>query len=362
MKAIQLNQFTDNFNELELVEKQMPTPGKGQVLVKMFYSAINPSDLNYIRGDYQVALKRLIWNRANQDHTPSFQPNGHHPHPELPYIPGGEGVGMVVGSGGGILANRLQGKRVSVSAGPPMGTWQEYTIVDAKKAVVVPQTIDDQQAAMLLINPLSSYGMLTDVLNVKKGRWLLQSGGASALAKMVIRMSAQLGVKTINIVRRDAQIAGLREIGADVVISLQQCSDDSVVAHIQQQVHQATAGKGVDYALDCIGGQILEAMLPCLTIQGQMLLYGTLAKADAQVFSRDLMMPCAKIHGFFAGNWLAQKSLFEKIRLMRGMKKMALSGCFNTPVESVYALEDISEALTAATTSGKSGKVLLKFC
>ncbi|TLU64612.1 zinc-dependent alcohol dehydrogenase family protein [Thalassotalea litorea] len=361
MKAIQLNQFTSNFNELELTEKEIPTPGKGQVLVKMLYSAINPSDVNYIRGDYQVALDRLIWNRTELDKLPSFQPNGQHPHPQLPYIPGGEGVGIVVGNGGGLLARQLQGKRVAISAGPPMGTWQEYTVVDAKKAVAVPSEIHDQQAAMLLINPLSSFGMLTDVLNVKRNTWLLQSGGASALGKMIIRMSAILGVKTISIVRRDEQIADLREIGADKVISIQSCNAETLASHIQQQVHQATSGEGVHYGLDCIGGPLLEAMLPCLTLNGQMLVYGTLAKADAQVFSRDLMMPCASIQGFFAGNWLAQKSLIQKISLMRGMKKMALKGCFDTPIDSVFSLQDIAEALHAATKAGKTGKVLLKF-
>ncbi|TKB45570.1 zinc-dependent alcohol dehydrogenase family protein [Thalassotalea mangrovi] len=360
MKAIQLNQFTSNLHELEVVETKIPTPGKGQVLVKMLYSAVNPSDLNYIRGDYQEALSRLIWNQNKQQKMPFFQPGEQNPHPTPPYIPGGEGVGMVVGAGGGLLAKQLQGKRVAVSAGPPMGTWQEYTVVDAKKAVVIPAAIDDQQAAMMLINPLSSFGMLTDVLNVKKGRWLLQSGGASALGKMIIRMSVELGIKTISIVRRDEQVAELQEIGAAQVISLQGCDDDNIAAYIQQQVYQATHGKGVDYGLDCIGGYMLEAMLPCLTVNGQMLVYGTLAQADARIFSRDLMMPCASIHGFFAGNWLAQKTLLQKVMLMRGMKKMALKGCFESPIDSVFSLEDIHEALFAATKPGKSGKILLK--
>ncbi|QDP02623.1 zinc-dependent alcohol dehydrogenase family protein [Thalassotalea sp. PS06] len=361
MKAIQLNQFTTNLDELAVIDTDIPTPGKGQVLVKMLFSAINPSDLNYIRGDYQSALNRLIWNRDNDLAMPFFQPGNQHPHPQLPYTPGGEGVGIVVANGGGLLARQLQGKRVAISAGPPMGTWQEYTVVDAKKAVAVPTAISDEQAAMLLINPLSSYGMLTDVLKVKKGRWLLQSGGASALGKMIIKMCLQFGVNTISIVRRDDQIAELREIGANEVISLQGCEDNNLYSHVQQQVHQITAGKGVDYGLDCIGGAMLEAMLPCLTLNGKMLVYGTLAKADAQVFSRDLMMPCASIHGFFAGNWLAQKTLLQKIYLLRGMKKMALAGCFETTIDSIYAIDEIHQALQSSIKSGKAGKVLIKF-
>jgi len=115
MKAIQLEQFTSDVSELKLADVAKPTPGPGQVLVKMRYSAINPSDFNFIRGDYQSALARLIWNKSVPDNAPdrqlAFEPTGQVLHARTPYILGGEGVGIVEGNGGGFLAKRLMGKR-----------------------------------------------------------------------------------------------------------------------------------------------------------------------------------------------------------------------------------------------------------
>ena len=310
MKAIRLEQFTNNVSDLKLVDVPKPTPGPGQVLVKMLYSAINPSDFNFIRGDYQSALARLIWHQnvpakpANEQMA--FEPSGQTLHALPPYIPGGEGVGIVESSGGGFLARRLMGKRVAVNVGPPSGTWQQYTIVDAKRAVAVPKHIGEHQAAMYLVNPLSSYAMVKDVLDIKPDRWLMLSGAGSALSQMVIRMARLYGFSTIAVVRSGHKSQQLKKLGANVVIET-----DSM--NLLDKVFEVTNGIGVDYVMDCIGGPLLEQMQRCVTVNGHILVYGTLSGPSCMMYSRDMMMPCARISGFFAGNWLAQKSLLQKV-------------------------------------------------
>jgi len=357
MKAIQVPEFTNDVSRLKLVDVAKPGPGPGQVLVKMLYSAINPSDFNFIRGDYQSALRRLIWNRNDSTNKASrplaFEPSQQTLHASTPYILGGEGVGIVEKSGGGFLANRLVGKRVAINAGPPMGTWQQYTVVDAKRAVVVPSQIDDHQAAMYLINPLSSYAMVKDVLNVQAGRWLMLSGAGSALSQMVIRMSRLYGFNTIAVVRSDHKTRQLKELGANLVIET-----DSM--DLTGEVYKATGGNGVDYVMDCIGGELLEQMQGCVTVNGHILVYGTLSGPSCTLYSRDLMMPCARISGFFAGNWLAQKTLLQKVKILRNIARLAKAGIFNTQVDEVYGLEDYQQALEAASQAGRKGKILFK--
>ena len=357
MKAIQLEKFTSDVSELKLADVEKPTPGPGQVLVKMRYSAINPSDFNFIRGDYQSALARLMWNKNipenAAEHQLAFEPSGQVVHARTPYILGGEGVGTVESNGGGFLAKRLMGKRVAINAGPPMGTWQQYTVVDATRAVVVPSELDDQQAAMFLINPLSSYAMVKDVLDVQSGRWLMLSGAGSALSQMVIRMAQLYGFNIIAVVRSGHKTKQLKNLGANVVIET-----DSM--DLIDEVHEATRGAGVDYVMDCIGGELLEQMQRCVTLNGHILVYGTLSGPSCTMYSRDLMMPCARISGFFAGNWLAQKTLLQKVMILRNVARLAKAGIFNTQVDEVYALNEYKQALEAASQSGRDGKVLFK--
>jgi NADPH2:quinone reductase len=357
MKAIQVEQFTTDVSQLKLIDVAEPSPGPGQVLVKMLYSAINPSDFNFIRGDYQSALVRLMWNKKVADDKNggqlAFEPSGQVLHALTPYILGGEGVGLVEGSGGGFLAKRLVGKRVAINAGPPMGTWQQYTVVDAKRAVVIPAELEDHQAAMYLINPLSSYAMVKDVLNVQPGRWLMLSGAGSALSQMVIRMGKLYGFKTIAVVRSGHKTRHLKNLGANVVIET-----DSM--DLVSEVYKATSGSGVDYVMDCIGGELLEQMQRCVTVNGHILVYGTLSGPSCTMYSRDLMMPCARISGFFAGNWLAQKSLMQKVMILRNISRLAKAGIFNTQVDKVYGLDEYQQALEAAVQPGRAGKILFK--
>src|SRR2546426_309890 len=111
MRAILLCAYHENPVEaiagLKLVERPMPTPARGQVLVKIEAAPCNPSDLLLLQGKYG-ALKTL------------------------PTVPGWEGAGTVVASGGGWLAGWLQGKRVACGLqGDRDGTWAEYAVAKA---------------------------------------------------------------------------------------------------------------------------------------------------------------------------------------------------------------------------------------
>lgn len=351
MKSVQIDQFTENFADLQLRDVDLPEPGPGQVRVRMLLAAVNPSDLNFVRGNYAIALKSLLWNRERE--WPSFDPEHQRPCPKPPYALGGEGVGIVEACGSGWLAKRLMGKRVAVSAGPPNGTWQEYTIVDAKRVVLVPDAVSDSTAAMYFVNPLSAYAMLRDVLRVKAGGWLIQDAAGSALAKIVIRLSKIYGFKTINVVRSSSHRDALLALGADRVVA----TDSQDLA---SEVARATDNRGADYALDCVGGELCGALLQCLTLGGHMVLYGTLSEQNANFHPRQLMMRYARITGFFAGAWVASKNPLQLFMALRTLGKLAGQGLFDSEVSAEYPLEQVREAVAASQLAGRPGKVLLR--
>jgi NADPH:quinone reductase-like Zn-dependent oxidoreductase len=262
-------------------------------------------------------------------------------------------VGVVDACGGGLLAGRLRGRRVAVAGAPPNGTWQEYTVVDALRAMPVPDRISDEQAAMYLANPISAHVMVRELLDVPRDSWLLVTAAGSALGKSVVRLGQRDGFHTICVVRTSANTAQLRALGADVVIETDH--QDLVT-----EVVRVTDGHGVGAALDCVGGSLTAQVVRCLGLGGRLVIYGTLADHPVEIEPRDLMMPLAQVSGFYLGNWLARQSLFGRMRVMHAVRRLTLQGIFDTEVGAVYPLEQAAAAVAAANSPGRTGKVMLQ--
>lgn len=168
MKSAMIVAFTEDPHDIRVVNVPVPTPGRGQVRVRMLLSPVHPADLNYLRGTYYRALERVIWNQRRSGTAPEvfFDAARTIPCPAPPYGLGLEGVGVVEDCGPGFLARRLLGRRVVVAAGPPNGTWGEQVVVNARRAIALPADVPDEQGAVFLANPLSAYAMVHDVLRV----------------------------------------------------------------------------------------------------------------------------------------------------------------------------------------------------
>jgi len=338
-------------DRVQLVEAPVPEPGPGQLRVRMRLSPVNPSDLNFIRGDYLRALERLIWNHGQRDLC--YDPGRTQPSPRPPYSLGGEGMGIVDACGPGVPEATFAGRRVAVVAGPPMGAWQDYTIVAAQRALPVPDSVSDPLAAMFVVNPLTAYAMVHEVLKVRPGTWLVQDAAGSALAKMVVRMSKLGGFHTINLVRGSAHHEALAALGAEIIVDTDRQS-------ITEEVAKATGGRGAEYALDCVGGELAAEMLRCLTVGGHMVVFGTLANSPIVLPSRDMMMPVTQLSGFFAPNWLAMQAPDRLPGIFAKLFQLALQGVFESPVDAVYPLEQVREAIEASQVKGRAGKILLR--
>src|SRR5215469_2723018 len=136
MRAVVLHRYEiGSYASLTLEERPTPQPGKGEVLVRMTASPINPSDLASLQGLYAVRKA-------------------------LPLVPGIEGCGTVVKAGGGYLARRLLGKRVACAAGAGDGTWAEYLVTTAQYCSPLPESINDEQGAMQIVNPYTAWAHL----------------------------------------------------------------------------------------------------------------------------------------------------------------------------------------------------------
>jgi NADPH:quinone reductase-like Zn-dependent oxidoreductase len=158
----------------------------------------------------------------NKTHTPptraGFYP-GFKP-ATLPAVPGLEGVGKVARCGAATSGKWREGQRV---VGVPWGTlgghgtWAQYTVAPEAALFAVPDAVPDDAAAQFLVNPLTALAFF-DVLDVPRGGWLLSNAANSVLGRMLIRLAARRGVRTVNLVRRREYVAALEALGADAVV------------------------------------------------------------------------------------------------------------------------------------------------
>ena len=348
MKSAVIQSFTEDVRGVELRDVASPRPAPGQVRVRMRMAPVNPSDFNYIDGTYQHAFARMIWNYGAS--TPTDRPGGD-AFAMPPYSVGLEGVGVVEESGGGFLGNRLVGKRVAVASGPPNGTWQEETLVDARRAFPVPKSLSDSQACSFFVNPLTALVLVRHVLRVPRGALLLQTAAGSALCQMVRNLAREDGFRVIDVVRSRAGAERLQHAGSSHVVALE---DDDLL----EAVH-GIAPSGVDYVLDCVGGATGADALRTLRPGGRMICYGTLAREPISLPPRDLMMPMTSVEGFYLGAYLADRTLFQRLGLVRKTAKLIEKGVLATSVAETYPLHELHAALEHARRPGRTGKVVL---
>jgi len=348
MKSAAIEAFTDDPGAVQVRDVPSPKPGPGQVRVRMRMAPVNPSDFNYIDGIYSRSFARMIWNHGAE--RPTDLP-GSDLFPEPPYALGVEGVGVVEESGGGFLGKRLVGKRVAVVSGPPNGTWQEETLIDARRAFPVPRTLTDAQACSFFVNPLTALVLVRHLLQVERGAVLLQTAAGSALSQMVRNLAHEDGFRVIDVVRSRAGAERLKQGNSKIAIALE---DEDLL----DAVHRV-APAGVDYVLDCVGGETGSMVLRTLAPRGRMVCYGTLSTEPISLPPRDILMPMTSIEGFYLAAYLANRTLFQRIGLVRKTAKLIESGVLGTSVEQTYRLDDLQPALAHARRPGRAGKILL---
>lgn len=328
MKAAVFDRHGSPSDVLAVQDVPTPTPGRGEVLVRILASPVNPSDLMYIQGNY--GLKPATF----------------------PATPGFEAVGVVEASGGGLLGMLRKGKRVVV-LGSRTGNWAEYAVAKAKQVVPVPAEIPDDQAATFFVNPATAYLLTREVLAVPAGEWLLQTAAGSALGKMVIRLGKKHGFRTVNLVRRREQVEELTKLGADAVIV-------EADGPLSEQVRKATNTDGVKYAIDPVGGATGTQVVACLGAGGRMIMYGALSGGPTSVDPRVLITGSKSVEGFWLSDWAAKSSVFAKLRLVRTIRSLMREGVVRTEVSAGYSLDRVGEAVRHAAADGKGGKVLIQ--
>lgn len=324
MRILSFSEFGLPADVLSLQEAPVPEPGPGQVRLRLTHRPINPSDLLTISGEYG----RL---------------------PKLPATPGLEGTGIIDALGPGMSG--LEPGQRAIPLGSS-GTWSEYILADAARLLPVPDAISDETAAQFVVNPVTAWVMLEEVLAMQPDEWLLQTAAGSTLGRVVLQLAQLRGFKTVNFVRRREQVAELEALGADAVF----CTDeDDIVARVQA----LTGGKGVKGAIEAVGGAAGELALRCVRPGGTMLVYGMLSGEPIPVHSGEMLFRGLTVSGFWLTHWFQTTPPGDMVATMTALLGYMSAGELVPPVEATYDLADFAAAVAHAETPGRRGKILL---
>ncbi|TDL76697.1 NADPH:quinone oxidoreductase family protein [Rhodococcus qingshengii] len=299
MKAVQLQKFGGP-EVLEIIEIERPVPTGREVLIEIKAIGVNYADTARREGQYVVK-------------TP------------LPFIPGAEIAGVVTAVGEKVTGVK-PGMRVVTLI--ESGGYSEFSLADERSLIPIPEQLDFQNAAALPLQGLSAYHVLKTMGRLEKGETVLVHAAAGGVGTLSVQLAKLFGAgKIIATASSPEKLELARKMGADVLINY---SESNWV----EQVLEATGGKGVDVALEMVGGDVFNKTLKCLATFGRLVVFGAASGEQSRMYPSSLMARNQSVIGFFLPQImrkpeLLQTSLVELLTYLgEGKLKLTIGGVF----------------------------------
>jgi len=254
MKAVQISK-TGGPEVLEIIEINLSKPKADEVTIE--HKAIG---LNYIDTYHRSGLYPL----------------------ELPTGIGAEGAGIIKEVGSNVKDFNV-GDKVSYS-GAPLGAYSTHRNYPTKNLIKVPDNIDLEVAATLMIKGLTTFYLLHKTYPVKSGETILFHAAAGGVGQIFGQWAKTLGCTVIGTVGNDEKIQKAKTHGYDYVINYNK-------ENFSEKVLEITNGKGVSVVYDGVGKSTLEGSLKCLCLRGMMVSFGNASGALSPIDVPKLLQP-----------------------------------------------------------------------
>ncbi len=302
-------------NQLSVEEHPDPTPGSGEVLLRVHAAGLNGADMMQLRGGYPA---------------PPGSPQD---------IPGLELAGEVIGLGPG--ASRFEeGDRVMSIVGG--GGQAELATVHERIAMPVPESLSWTEAGGVPEVFTTAQDAIFTQAGLKPGERLLVHGGAGGVGTAAIQLGRAAGARVTATVRNADLRSAVAELGAEVI------APEGFVAH-----------GGFDVILELVGAPNLMDNLKAIDTGGRLVVIGTSAGATAEINLGLVMMKRARLYG----STLRARPLEQKALTARAMETSVLpllaSGAVRVPIAQTFPLEQARDAYERFAAGGKLGKIVL---
>lgn len=311
MKAIQIEEFGGP-EKLQLVEVDDPVAGEGEVLVEVARSGINFADTHATRNDYL----------AEQS---------------LPLIPGVEASGRTP-----------DGRRVVALLGS--GGYAEKVAVPESWLVPVPDEVDDDRAAALLLQGLTAMALVRRCARVEPGETLVVEAAAGGTGSLAVQLGKLAGAKVIGLASSEEKRALVERLGADATV-------DSRAEDLGAAIREANGGERVDAILHMSGGEAFDAELGVLAPLGRMVVFGIASREQRDVSTAALLRGSKAVIGFWLMHLVARRELVAP--MIGELLGAVAGGELEVTIGDVYPLSEAARAHEDLTGRRTSGKLLL---
>ncbi len=316
MRAWRVHELGDPSEVMSFDEVETPTPGEGQVLVKVRAAALNFPDILMAQGLYQEK-------------------------PPLPYTPGVELCGEIVGTGQRVIG--------SPAGGP--GAFAEYAVMDAAAAYPAPAGLSDEKAASLYLTYSTGHVGLHRRSHLQAGEWLLVHAGAGGVGSAAIQLGKAAGARVIATAGGSRKTEICRELGADHVI-------DYTTEDFVPIVKEITGGHGADVVYDPVGGEVFDKSRRCIAFEGRLLVVGFTSGVHPSAPANHVLVKNYSVVGLHWGLYRKHDpALFPQVHA--DLVRLVDEGLIDPLVGDVLPLDQAPQALARLGDRGTVGKVVL---
>ena len=323
MKALVAPQ-PDGAEELALVERPVPRPGRAEVLVKVAAAGVNRPDILQRRGLYP-------------------------PPPGAPDILGLEISGEVVEVGEG--AETLVGQTVCALVSG--GGYAEYCVAPAGTCLAVPEALSLIEAAAIPETLFTVWSNLFERGLAADGDSILVHGGTSGIGTMAIALGNLFGLKVIVTCGTDSKCRRAEELGAAHAINYR--TQDFV-----EEVKRLSDGRGVDVVLDMIGGDYVPRNLACLGDDGRHVSVAFQGGARAEITIPELMRRRLMLTGSFLRPRSVEFKTMVADEIARTVWPFVEGGRLKPVIDSTFALDEAAKAHARMESGEHVGKIVLE--
>ena len=315
---------------LRLDDVPEPTPGPGELLVRVRACAINYPDVLIIEDKYQMR-------------------------PPRPFAPGGEIAGEVVAVGEGVAGWQVGERLVAVTG---FGGLAEMINVPAAAAYRLPDGRSFEDGAALLLTYATSIHGLYDRGRLEAGQTLLVLGAAGGVGLAAVELGKAKGARVIAAVSSDEKAAAAREAGADdVIVYPRGPFDKDGQKALAEQFKAAVGPNGADVIYDPVGGDYAEPALRSIAWEGRYLVVGFPAGIPRLPLNLTLLKSC-DVCGVFWGAFAARDPKANAAHVAT-LFQLWDEGRIAPKVSATYPLERAGEAIAAMAARQAIGKLVV---
>ena len=305
-------------------ERPMPSPGTGEILVKVAAAGVNRPDVMQRLGLYP-------------------------PPPGTTDIPGLEIAGEVVALGAGVERWKVGERVCALVVG---GGYAEYCLAHETHALPIPAGLSMIEAAAIPETFFTVWHNAFERGGLKPGETLLVHGGSSGIGTTAIQLAKAFGAKVITTAGTPEKCAACRTLGADLAVNYK--SEDFVAA-----TKAATNGKGADVVLDMVGGDYIERNYEAAGVEGRIVQIAFQGSPKATVDFRRIMLKRLT----HTGSTLRARSTADKGAIARAVEgkvwPLIAAGKVKPVIDSTFPLAQAAKAHARMEASTHIGKIVL---